>query len=54
MKNSVGIVCGFLHEEAVGRLVERIVSGTRCADASANRVGPYCDVAKTDCEVVEI
>jgi rubredoxin len=54
MKNCVCIVCGFLYEEAVGCPAEGIVSGTRWADAPANRAGPYCDVTKADFEVVEI
>ena len=54
MKNCVCVVCGYLHEEAVGRPAEGIVSGTRWADAPANRAGPYCDVAKADFEVLEI
>ena len=54
MKNCVCIVCGFLYEEAVARPAEGIVSGTRWADAPANRTCACRGVAKADFEVVEI
>ena len=54
MKNCVSIVCGFLYEEAAGRLADGLVSATRWTDAPANRACPNCGLAKADCEVVEI
>ena len=53
MKTCVCIVCGFLHEEEVGRPEDSIASGTRSADATTNRACPDCGGAKANLEVVK-
>ena len=54
MKNHVCIVCGLLHDEAVGRPEDGTASGTRWANAPANRARPEGGGAKADFEAAEI
>lgn len=48
------VVCGFIHDEAIGMPSEGVEPGTRWADIPENRECPDCGVAKSEFEMVEI
>jgi rubredoxin len=54
MKTYICIVCGFVYDEAVGRVEDGIAAGTKFADIPDAWACPDCGVAKADFEVVEI
>ncbi len=54
MKTYVCIVCGFIYDEAAGRVEDGIAAGTKFADIPDSWACPDCGVAKADFEVVEI
>ena len=53
-KTYICIVCGFIYDEAAGRVEDGIAAGTKFADIPDSWACPDCGVAKADFEVVEI
>jgi rubredoxin len=52
-KTYVCIVCGFVYDEAEGRLEDGIAAGTAWADVPEDWACPECGVAKADFELVD-
>ena len=48
------IVCGFVYDEAIGRVEDGIAPGTLWTDVPEDWTCPDCGVAKADFEVVSI
>ncbi len=53
-KTYICIVCGFVYDEAAGRMEDGIAPGTLWANVPEDWACPDCGVAKADFEVVEI
>jgi rubredoxin len=53
-KTYICIVCGFVYDEAIGRVEDGIAPGTLWTDVPEDWTCPDCGVAKADFEVVSI
>jgi rubredoxin len=53
-KTYICIVCGFIYDEAVGRVEDGIAAGTKFADIPDSWACPDCGVSKADFEVIEL
>lgn len=53
-KSYMCVVCGFVYDEAEGRLEDGIPPGTRWEDIPDTWTCPDCGVSKSDFEIMEI